>query len=166
LISAFIVLNVAAQVAQNVPLGRVPVLAQVGAALEQYAFWMGTNAYWRMFSPVHKMDWYWRTVATDPSGVEREIATPASVGSRDPVSLLTEFREAKLLLNLWTRVPMQAAYLDHRCRAERAAGYKPASIRLELFSRPIRSPAEAATLGDHRGEKWSAEVVAVWNCPR
>lgn len=161
LISAFILVNVAAQVAQNVPSLPLPDLGR--QALEQYGFWTGVNAYWRMFSPIHRMDWYWRTVVTDASG-ERELDTPPSVGRPGVGTTLADFREAKLLLNLWTRPPMQAAYLDHRCREERRSGRSPSSIRLELYTRPILPPAEAAARGDHRGGAWSSRVMAVWNC--
>lgn len=173
-ISAFIVVCLATQTLQNLALTYFPDPAAAGGlagvanqarwGFEQFGFWTGTNTYWRMFSPIHKYDWWWRVFAFEPDGSWREIASP-SVSSRSSLeSFFVDYRETKLLLNLWTRPPMQTAYIEHRCREERAAGRAPARIQLMLQWRPILPPHEALERGDHRGTEIGTSLMAEGRC--
>lgn len=177
LVSAFIVLVITTQIFQNLSVGHVGdrlgsqgPLAFVGesadkvrSAIDTFAFYSSTNTYWRMFSPVHRYDWWWRVVATDPAGRERDLAVPVVKGSTTS-SLLVDFRDAKMLLNLWTRPSMQAAYLDHRCLEEAAGGRATSMMRLELHWRDILPPEQAAVTGSHRATSVTTRVMAQRTC--
>lgn len=179
LISAFIVVSVLTQVFQNLSVGYVPypaergpLYAAVGAIdqgrwlLETFGFYTGTNGYWRMFSPVHRYDWSWRVIATDPDGRDRDLSSPSYTGHTGPEAFFVDFRETKMLLNLWTRPPMQSAYIDHRCREEQRAGRAPVFVRLEMSWRAIVPPDEAAARSDHRHPNWYSTVMARGPCTR
>ncbi len=179
LISAFIALSVGTQVLTNLAVGSVPEPASAGPVssvvgvvnygrwlVDSYAFYTGLNGLWRMFSPVHRYDWWWRVIATDPNGRARELSTPSDTGRVGLGSFFVDFRETKFLLNMWTRPPMQSAYLDHRCREEEHAGRMPTSVRLELDWRNILPPDQAAARGDHRGPQVQAYAMASRACTR
>lgn len=134
--------------------------------LESYGFYVGLDGYWRMFSPVHRYDWAWRVIAIDPGGQERLLSSPSETGRTGLDSFFVDFRETKMLLNMWTRPPMQQAYIDHRCREEERAGRGPSSIRLEMLWRAILPPQQAAAKGDHRDATTYANVMAERTCVR
>lgn len=178
LVSAFIVISVLTQVLQNLgvtyyaphPAEGGPLYAGAVALnqgrwlLETYGFYTGLNGYWRMFSPVHRHDWWWTVVATDPDGRERLLSTPSDTGRTGLESFFVDFRETKTLLNLWTRPPMQQAYIDHRCREEQRSGRAPTTIRLEMTWRGIVGQQDAATRGDHREAQSYTTVMARRAC--
>lgn len=173
-VSAFIVLCIATQVLQNLAVTYFPNpgdaggLAGVGNQarwyLDQFGFWTGTNTYWRMFSPIHKYDWWWRVFSFDADGSWREIATPSASKGSSLESFFVDYRETKLLLNLWTRPSMQAAYIDHRCREERALGRSPAKIQMILQWRPIVPPEQALGHRDHRSSEIGTSLMAERAC--
>lgn len=179
LISAFIAISVATQVLTNLGVGYLPYPGAPGPQTELVAaannvrwgfdsvgFYTGLNGMWRMFSPVHKYDWWWRVIATDSDGRDRELSTPSYTGRTGLDSFFVDFRETKFLLNMWTRPPMEQAYIDHRCREEQSAGRTPASIRLELEWRNILPPDQAAARGDHRSPQVQTYVMAQRGCGR
>lgn len=69
-----------------------------------------------------------------------------------------------MLLNLWRRPPMQAAYADHLCRAEARAGRQVRSVRLELYWRNILPPDDAAARGSHRDENVYSQLMGEYPC--
>lgn len=177
LISAFIVISLVAQVFTNLAVGYLsyptsdaPTYGAVTALnegrwlVDTYGFYAGLNGYWRMFSPVHRYDWWWRVIATDAAGRDRDLSTPSYTGRTGTDSFFVDFRETKFLLNLWTRPPMQQAYIDSRCREEQARSRAPASIRLEMTWRTILKPEEAAAKGDHREAQSYSTVMAQRAC--
>lgn len=179
LITVFIVVSVLAQVLQNLDIGYLPYPQERSAVtpavslanearwiVESYGFYAGLNGVWRMFSPVHRFDWWWHVIATDPDGRDRELSTPSDTGRAGLESFFVDFRETKFLLNLWTRAPMQQAYIDHRCREEQHLGHTPASIRLEMNWRAIVPPDQAASRGDHRDPVIGTAVIAQRACER
>lgn len=177
LISVFIVISIATQVLQNlnVPYVRddpqAPYAARVATwtmnqvhwGFETYGFYTGTNVYWRMFSPVHRYDWWWRIEGVMDQGV-RDLPSPSATGHQGAEAFFTDFRETKILLNLWPRPLMQAAYADYLCQGEARAGRPLRSVRLEMYWRNILPPAEAAARGDHRDDHVSSTVMGEYPC--
>jgi len=179
LIATKALISVLTQVFTNLGVGYLaypstdgPAAAAVSAAnegrwlVDSFGFYTGINGFWRMFSPVHRYDWWWRVVATDPDGRDRELSTPSYTGRTGVDSFFVDFRETKFLLNLWTRPPMQNAYIDSRCREEQRAGRAPSAIRLEMSWRAILPPEQAAARGDHRDPQVYSNVMAQQPCAR
>lgn len=176
-LSAFITVCLVTQVLQNLAVGYptapadapypVRVATWVGASarwgFDTFGFWTGTNTFWRMFSPVHKYDWWWTVTALYPDGSARSLPSPSAANTA-PAPFFIDFRETKLLLNLWNRPQMQAAYADHLCRQEAAAGRPPQRIRLDVTWRAIVAPDLAARTGSHSGPQVNTRTMGEFAC--
>ncbi len=176
-VSAFIAVCLITQILQNMAIGypvgpetspypvrlAAWVVAEVRWGFDTFGFYTGTNTLWRMFSPVHKYEWSWAITAIYADGSMRALPSPSDPAT-DPAPFFVDFRETKLLLNLWTRPPMQAAYADHLCRHETARGVAPQRVRLDLEWRAIVPPEVAASTGSHLADRTNSQAMGEFAC--
>lgn len=178
LVSAFVVLCLITQVLQNLAAGypsapgddapyakrlAVWAVSDVRWGFETFGFYTGTNTFWRMFSPVHRYDWWWTVTAVYSDGSSRLLPSPSDEHT-GATAFFTDFRETKLLLNLWTRPPMQGAYADHVCRQEAARGPSPREIQLDLVWRNIVPPEEATRTGSSADARVNRQTMGRFAC--
>lgn len=177
-ISLFIVLSLAAQMLRNLNAGYLPddpgapgairyavwLLNYEQWGIRQYGWHTGLNGYWRMFSPVHHYNWRHVIQAVYPDGSLAALPLPNQTQRTFWQTYFVDFRETKMLLNMWSRPPMKAAYAEHLCRTYPVRGRSPAFIRYELFWQGILTPEQAAQMGTHLDAAVQSAVIGEYAC--
>lgn len=179
-IAALIVLSIAAQVSTNLDVGYLIVgesapaeLRQAATAvnyarwaLHQFAWNVSLTAYWRMFSPVHRYNWRYRIEALYLDGTVVLLPLPNQSPRGFWEQNFVDFRETKLLLNMWTRPPMRAAYAEYLCRTYPRGEARPLAIRYTLEWQHIVPPERAIEIGRHLESDLNSTVMDQVRCRR
>ena len=174
--SLAIVTVIAAQLTTNLNVGyftgiQPGPLEPVAAAFNnvRWALALGTwntglNSYWRMFSPVHRTTWGYEITAVRADGRVELLPLPNQTERSAYQETVTDFRETKFLLNMWSRPPFRRAYAYHLCRSHGGEG-RGTTIEFWLEWENILAQDEARATGTHRDSRRERSLLDRYACP-
>ncbi len=181
LISLFCVLNVTAVLVANQPdtfrdaksTWLASNLSAHNAFRARYGEWLvmryahlaGLDNKWKMFSTLHRFDWWYVIKARFADGREEVLPLPRQSERSWWQRAFVDFKEAKFHLNIYLREDYKRAYGRYLCReTEDRTGEAPVFIIYELDHRMLKERPEAVRLGTHQDDVVGKQVYQVVDC--
>ena len=135
--------------------------------VQYYAFLTGLNQQWQMFGEQSRCNW-WYAIKARYGDHEPLLLPLPNQSDRTPMqSLLTDFKENKLLLNLYTRPWSREAYAHYLCRQYPLQDGTPiSSVQYELHWQIIAPREEAGETGMILRPTVHVDMIDDFECPK
>ncbi|MBI3272952.1 MAG: hypothetical protein HYZ53_28445, partial [Planctomycetes bacterium] len=133
--------------------------------LRCYAWAVGLDTKWRMFSPPDRVNWEYRVYGLDAEGRQSFLPLPPQGPRSFWQRNFTDFREAKFELNLYLSHEYQELFAQHLAHDLRARGRAFGRIRIDLAWRAIYGLGDV-TPGAHPVDPVMREMTwGEFTCP-
>lgn len=117
--------------------------------LNYLAWAAGLKNYWRMFSPVDRMNWMMKFYGNYSDGSKVLLPLPHVTNRNFWQKYLVDFRETKFYVNIYNNKTVQNYYAEYLCKKYSNFGGNLVSIQSELDWSPILSPQETNQLNSY-----------------
>lgn len=129
-----------------------------------YAYLLGFDNRWEMFSYAHRSNWSYLFQAKYSDGRIRALPLPGQSERTFLQEHVFDFREAKFHLNIYKDADARWAYARYLCRShgDSAAGLE--SIIVELRDQELLERTRALAAGTHLEAEGHSRVLDVVSC--